>query len=251
MKDILSFFDEYTLKARFLPACIVALPLMSIIASYFDWNEFLVANIVVGVLVGLIVIYLFSLFARSLGRKVESKILKEWGGFPTTQFLRHRDSTLSSVKKEKIHELLAQKSEISLPSLSQENTDPDQADQKYDEAVTWLRNNTRGDEYKILLNENIAYGFFRNSLGLKWVAIILCVLILVILFILFKVHYPYENYGLNEMVEFSKTVKLAFWLTLGLSIVMPFYWIFFITKKSMRANAEIYARTLLDLSYKV
>ena len=54
MKDILSFFDEYTLKARFLPACIAALPLMSIIASYFDWNEFLVANIVVGVLVGLI-----------------------------------------------------------------------------------------------------------------------------------------------------------------------------------------------------
>lgn len=48
MKDILSFFDEYTLKARFLPACIAALPLMSIIASYFDWNEFLVANIVVG-----------------------------------------------------------------------------------------------------------------------------------------------------------------------------------------------------------
>ncbi|QQV07860.1 hypothetical protein [Acinetobacter johnsonii] len=113
MKDILSFFDEYTLKARFLPACIAALPLMSIIASYFDWNEFLVANIVVGFLVGLIVIYLFSLFARSLGRKVESKILKKWGGFPTTQFLRHRDSTLSSVKKEKIHELLAQKSEIS------------------------------------------------------------------------------------------------------------------------------------------
>ena len=53
------------------------------------------------------------------------------------------------------------------------------------------------------------------------------------------------------MVEFSKTIKLAFWLTLGLSIVMPFYWIFFITEKSMRANAEIYAKTLLDLSYKV
>jgi len=70
-------------------------------------------------------------------------------------------------------------------------------------------------------------------------------------FLLIKLYYPYENYGLNEMVEFSKTVKLAFWLTLGLSIVMPFYWIFFITKKSMRANAEIYARTLLDLSYKV
>ncbi|MDB9695603.1 hypothetical protein OPU39_16190, partial [Acinetobacter nosocomialis] len=97
----------------------------------------------------------------------------------------------------------------------------------------------------------IAYGFFRNSLGLKWIAIILCILILVILFILFKVHYPYENYELNEMIEFSKTVKLAFWLTLGLSIIMPFYWISFITKKSMRANAEIYARTLLDLSYKV
>jgi uncharacterized integral membrane protein len=251
MESILAFVDEYTLKARFLPACIAGLPLMALIASYFNWNESLVANIVVGFLVGLIVIYLFSLFARSLGRRVESKILKEWGGFPTTQFLRHSDSTLSSVKKEKIHGLLAQKSEISLPSLAQENIDPDQADQKYNEAVTWLRNNTRGDEYKILLNENIAYGFFRNSLGLKWLAIILCILILIILFILFKIHYPHETYELNLIIEFSKTVKLALWLTLGLSIVMPFYWIFVITKKSMRSNAETYAKTLLDLSYNV
>src|SRR5690606_41844074 len=98
MKDILSFFDEYTLKARFLPACIAALPLMSIIASYFDWNEFLVANIVVGVLGGLIVIYLFSLFARSLGRKVERKILIEWVGFLTTHLLSDRCLTLTSDK---------------------------------------------------------------------------------------------------------------------------------------------------------
>ena len=50
MKDLFGYFDEYTLKARFLPACIAGLPLLALIASYFDWNKFLISNVIVGVL---------------------------------------------------------------------------------------------------------------------------------------------------------------------------------------------------------
>ena len=71
MKDLFGYFDEYTLKARFLPACIAGLPLLALIASYFDWNKFLISNVIVGVLIGFLMVFLLSNVARYMGKKVE------------------------------------------------------------------------------------------------------------------------------------------------------------------------------------
>ena len=100
MKDLFGYFDEYTLKARFLPACIAGLPLLALIASYFDWNKFLISNVIVGVLIGFLMVFLLSNVARYMGKKVEKNSLVDWKVLPSTELMRHSDNSLNKVKKD-------------------------------------------------------------------------------------------------------------------------------------------------------
>lgn len=249
MKDLFSFFDEYTLKARFLPAIIACIPLLALIASYFDWNKFLLANVIVGVLIGFLLIFLLSGFARYMGKKVEKKLLASWKVLPSTQLLRHSDNFLEVVKKNKVHQLLTQKSPFTMPSQQEEAADPKKADSIYNEAMTWLRGKTRDE--KILLSENITYGFMRNSLGLKWIALTICFISFIILVILFSLNYESSLKDFNQLSLFIKQIKMALWLTLATSLVMPLYWSLVVNKANVRKSAVNYAKTLIDLVYKV
>ncbi|TIS85335.1 MAG: hypothetical protein E5W99_12435, partial [Mesorhizobium sp.] len=52
--------------------------------------------------------------------------------------------------------------------------DPDEAAAFYVQCYNWLRENTRDTEkFRILFNENIAYGYYRNLLALKPYGIVL------------------------------------------------------------------------------
>lgn len=249
MKDLFGYFSEYTLKARFLPACIAGLPLLALIGSYFDWNAFLISNVIVGVLVGFLLIFLLSNFARYMGKKIEKKSLVDWGVLPTTELMRHRNNSLDNVKKNKIHEILTEKSPFTMPSPQAEATDPNMADSVYSETITWLIAKTRDE--KILLNENITYGFIRNSLGLKWIALSISLISLVVLVILFFLNYEGSLKDLYQLSIFIKKVKMALWLTLLTSLLMPLYWSLIINKVNLRRSAVNYAKTLLNLVYKV
>lgn len=249
MKDLFSYFDEYTLKARFLPACITGLPLLALIASYFDWNKFLISNVIVGVLVGFLLVFLLSNFARYMGKKVEKKSLADWKILPTTELMRHSDNSLNKVKKDKVHELLTQKSPFTMPSPQEETADPNMADNVYSETMTWLRGKTRDE--KLLLNENITYGFMRNSLGLKWIAISICLISLLLLVVLFFLNYEGSLKDFHQLIIFIKKIKMALWLTLLTSLLMPLYWSLIINKSNLRRSAINYAKTLIDLAYKV
>lgn len=249
MKDLFGYFDEYTLKARFLPACITGLPLLALIASYFDWNKFLISNVIVGVLVGFLLVFLLSNFARYIGKKVEKKSLADWKVLPTTELMRHSDNSLNKVKKYKVHELLTQKSPFTMPSPQEETADPNMADNVYSETMTWLRGKTRDE--KLLLNENITYGFMRNSLGLKWIALSICLISLLLLVVLFFLNYEGSLKDFHQLIIFIKKIKMALWLTLLTSLLMPLYWSLIINKSNLRRSAINYAKTLIDLAYKV
>jgi len=249
MKDLFSYFDEYTLKARFLPACIAGLPLLALIASYFDWNKFLISNVIVGVLIGFLMVFLLSNVARYMGKKVEKNSLVDWKVLPSTELMRHSDNSLNKVKKDKIHELLTQKSPFTMPSPQEEIADPNMADNVYSETMTWLRGKTRDE--KILLNENITYGFMRNSLGLKWIALLICLISFIILVALFFLNYESSLKDFHQLGIFIKKVKMALWLTLVVSLLMPLYWSLIINKNNLRRAAINYAKTLIDLTYKV
>jgi len=110
--------------------------------------------------------------ARSLGKNIEPRLLKEWGGWPSTTLLRHRDATLDRHTKARYHAALEKLCpDLSFPTTEEESREPVQADSAYRSATKRLIEARRGPSFKILHAENASYGFRRNLLGLKPVAL--------------------------------------------------------------------------------
>ncbi len=79
------------------------------------------------------------------------------------------------------HHFLGDKIGTKPPTQTSEQKDPAGADAFYVRCGNWLRENTRDTKkFKILFDENITYGFRRNLLGLKWPALFLNILIVVV-----------------------------------------------------------------------
>ncbi len=62
-----------------------------------------------------------------------------------------------------------------LPDASAEARDPDAADGIYRAVIRRLIDLRRGPKYPLIHNDNIAYGFWRNLLGMKGAALVLAV----------------------------------------------------------------------------
>ena len=87
--------------------------------------------------------------------------------------LRYRDGRLPELTKDRYRSYLS----LSVPGLVlasrvEEEADPELADAGYDSAGRWLLEQTRDPEkFGLLLAENINYGFRRNLLALKPIAL--------------------------------------------------------------------------------
>ena len=76
---------------------------------------------------------------------MEETLVKEWGGMPTTIALRHRDTFLDSISKQRYHAVIVAKLGIVMPTVQEEIADPAKADDIYIRATRRLRELTRGD----------------------------------------------------------------------------------------------------------
>ena len=124
------------------------------------------------VMIGLL--YLFASMARSRGRAVQHTLKQRWGGFPTEIVLRFRDNTIEMPTKRAYHAALQDLApDFRLPDASEEAQDPDAADGIYRAVIRRLIDLRRGPKYPLIHNDNIAYGFWRNLLGMKGVALVL------------------------------------------------------------------------------
>jgi len=168
-----ALFDGYTRVARVYPALISLAPVIWTAAAVAP-NAFTESTLRVGLTaaVGLGGIALLANLARSRGKEAESVLLVEWDGWPTTRFLRHRNAIIDPFTKARYHAKLQQLSpDLSLPNEGDERRDPRRADDVYRSATARLLELRRGPDYKLLQGENAQYGFRRNLLGLKPVAL--------------------------------------------------------------------------------
>jgi hypothetical protein len=69
--------------------------------------------------------------ARGRGKQLEEALVREWGGMPTTIVLRHADSFLDSVSKQRYHAAITAKLGIAMPTAEEEAVDPAKADDTY------------------------------------------------------------------------------------------------------------------------
>lgn len=233
--------DPYDRQARATPALMVVLPLLlPVVTQYGLKHPALTAIFAVMSSCG--AIYTLSSIARGRGKVLETKLVAEWGGLPTTIALRHRDKHLDSVTKRGYHEAIASKLNIKMPSAEEERLNPDAADEAYKAAGVKLRELTRNDK-KLLLKENIAYGYHRNMVAMKPIGILVCIAAFVYCALLSKavsLHPPYFN--VDAVAEPGIGGGLGFLV----ATAMLGFWLFHFRKNVIRTFGYAYADRLFE-----
>lgn len=234
-------FSPYVRGARLYPALLTLLPIavtflallgnrISLLISVFTFVSFFGIT------------YLLTILTRSLGKARESDLFQTWGGRPTTIILRHTDSTIDSISKKRYHKFLSKAIGISMPTKQIEERDQTKADQIYGSAIIWLVENTR--DYRkgaILLEENTAYGFHRNLLGLNKIGFWLATSSFVISAGGILIAQVQKNSILSkDSIPLLITSSLV-------SIVFSFFWRYWVSTENIHKQAYIYAIQLLKL----
>jgi len=244
MNDLLSkITDPYERNARLYPALLAMSPIIILAVLLYGAKVSVIGN-VVGLVVSCGGLYLMTNACRELGKRLEPKLFETWGGKPTTQLLRYKDATIEGITKRRYHAFLSGKINEPFPNQNQEEENQKAADDLYQSGIRWLLNNTRdAKKFHLLFNENIAYGFRRNALGIKPIG--LTISIASFLWVLFThdVITGASSYYINAS-KFMALPETAV-LSLIASAFMAAVWILFITKKSVRTAAFTYAEMLL------
>lgn len=253
MTDLLNVFDQYNRRARLFPSLLALLPPLLLLVTWFpalltdiSGKSFLVLFASMGGL------YLLSTLSRTAGKKAEKRLLNKWGGWPTTLWLRHRDSHLNELTKRRYHDYLKRNvPDIVLPTMDEEMANPVYADQVYASAVEWLKEKRRGKDYQMVLDENIEYGFRRNMRGLKWFAVVmsLSVSTATIGFVSPRFIGGGDSQLVDGMVQkfFAAISSLPFSVSVALTVnvLASMVWLFYVRDAWVREAGDHYARALL------
>jgi len=131
-----------------------------------------------------------------------------------------------------------------MPSIDDERKDPTLALEQITSAVTWLRNNRRGDSYLILNFENASYGFRRNLYGSKALGIAICLVCLTICVAIELIAVSHSTTTLSlETIESGKP-EVA--IGSAISFVCLLAWWMVVTPSWVEEAANLYARALLE-----
>lgn len=238
-----AFGDRYDRNARLKPALLMLLPaLVAIVALYHDALGTL--GTIVTLAGGCGLPFLLADFARSLGVAREPELWVSWGGPPSTQLLRHADSTVDAVSKARYHSFLAEKISTKFPTPASEKQNPEKADAVYASATKWLRGATRDEKkFRLLLNDNITYGFRRNAYGLRGFGIAVSALTFV--WVCLRHGFVPFVARVREAKEIETLFSAGEWTSLLFALIMLVTWIAFFSKASVRAAAFSYADKLI------
>jgi len=174
------YLDGYTLRARLAPAIIAAAPAFAFVALLISWSNFSVSN-AIATLGLMVLLFALSDFARGRGKRIEPGIFHSLGGKPSITMLRTSDESFDRESKDRYLAFLAGKISEPVPTVADERSDPAGVDGFYERCGAWLRENTRNaKKFSILFNENVSYGYRRNLFALKWPALALNFLVVLI-----------------------------------------------------------------------
>lgn len=233
--DSVESTQEYTRRARLLPAILVGLPLAFTAVALFpsepDWWKGLT-----GLLTSAAVAAFVANIARSQGVRKQDDLFRSWGGVPTTQLLRFRTAE-NKAQVAQFHTDVSTATGRILPDEASETKDPGAADQEYSVAVRKLRRFTDDrDRFAFVFNENVNYGFRRNLYGLRGLGIasaLLGAIAAAVLAILAS----------QDIVDGS---VVAFSIAAAINVFIAAAWIFYVNAGWVREVAFSYGERLLE-----
>lgn len=237
MMKFAALFDPYSLRARLRPALLVLFPALVAIAMLYPGVYQSLGAVLGSLVLTCGVLALLAQAARYLGRKKEIALYRAWGGIPTTGWLRHRDARLDATTKRRYHTFLEKRvPDLKLPSAKDEQKNPTAADDSYRSATKWLLEYTRDKKkYPLVFEENVNYGFQRNTLALKPVA-----LFVIALSIGGTLLDAYVKSGISFDALTQGTV-----IALAVSLLALIVWFTIVSADWVKDAADAYARALL------
>jgi hypothetical protein len=159
--------DAYNRKARLAPAALASLPgaLFLIAAAVKPTAESSLCTAGVAALT-----LLMCALVRDRGRAIEPGLWRSWGGPPTSARLRWGSDGQAATRS--LHDRVCAATNVSLPDAAAQSDDPAEAERVYEHAVLVLREHTRDEAlFPLVAAENAEYGFRRNLLGLRGLAL--------------------------------------------------------------------------------
>jgi hypothetical protein len=228
--------DRYSYRARLLPALITFAP---VALAYGVWSlqESALWKSVIVLLASLGFGMLLGQLGRDRGKNREFWLFNLWGGKPTTRLLSHRLTRLNAATLHRYYEKLKSLlPDIRVPDSAEEMRSPDDALQKYDSCILFLREKTRDSKaFPLVFAENVNYGFRRNLWAWKPFGISAsCLGILAgVLFVAVR------------SKSSSPDERLFATIAIATSVVLLVLWTFVIKPAWVRTPAESYADRLV------
>jgi hypothetical protein len=177
MNPLNLFSDSYDRPARLYPALLAIAPIFVALIAVLSEDLTLVKSLC-ALAIGCGGTFLLSQLGRDFGKKREKELFEQWGGMPSVAILRHRDSRLNAITKDRYHKRLATLvPEANAPSIEEEQANPEVSDQVYGAWSDYLRTHTRDRKtFPLVFQELVNYGYRRNVFGLRTVGITMDVL---------------------------------------------------------------------------
>lgn len=241
MSALKELFDTYGRNARLYPALILMVPMFALPGALAG-TERLSGGIATGA-VAVAALYALTHGVRALGKRAERRLVKKWGGFPTTRHLLWQDSTLDATTKRRYHGYL-RSSGLAMPSAEEERADAIGAREQIASAITWLRNNRRGEAHRIVHGENAAYGFRRNLYGAKSIGIVIALAVAAIS--AWPAAHLIASSFSGSFVETLSAIPADARVGLIVSLASLLAWVVVVTPNWVRDAAEQYAKALLE-----
>lgn len=231
-----NLLDTYSLYARLAPVLLALFPIFLTVAVWAP-QAYQLAVGLVALMVTCGLTLAIAHYARRRGRLLQNKLVDEWGGMPTTLWLRRSDENLDPLTKRRYHDFLENNiPSWSAPTEEEESADQAMADQRYDSAVKWLLEYARDTKaFPLVFSENKSYGFRRNALAMKWLGVWAALAA--------AIYAVYRFYSMSiDQIEADHLLQL---LASGLVVLLFFFWCFVVDKSWVRDAADAYAKQLL------
>jgi hypothetical protein len=238
MNSLENLFDPYERRARLAPMLIALAPVIIPLVLYVPGiSEFSLKSVGAIFLYGTVSI-LLTTQARQAGKRLEPKLRTEWGGWPSMMIFRHRDSWIDPITKANIHKAMSKVvASTNSPTPEEEVHNPTECDFVYQAWSEHLRKLARNERKKFpfVFRESISYGFQRNLYGLKVFAIAIVVITTAIIS-----GVSWQKYKASEIFPTPELVCLS------ILVLTILFWIFAVTKTSVKRAAYDYASRLID-----
>lgn len=228
--------DIYVWKARRCPVLLAVLPAALAVLATFpdaDWKLLLPVCTFCGLFM------LFAQVGRDRGSAKQPELFAMWGGTPTTAMLRHRDSPFDETTLALLHGWLANVTGVPAPSKRKETAAPADADEIYEAYVRHLRDATRDkQQYPLVFDENVSYGFRRNTWGLRPVGIMIAAIGAAV--------------GAVNIYRFSDTpaMGMAGAVTV-VNLLLLAFWACWVRPAWVRIPAQAYAERLMEAALRL